>query len=223
MNERRRSRPREDEQLRLAALWSTNCKRWKAGRPPTPEDSVVNIRTCDAEGNPVTVTLRGEHARKARQETDQYFAEQLAMVKNWNKKPSGKDVKEISGDDVMEILKIAGMLTNHPAYAAAREAMILHQLNTGGLRRAFLNLYHRHHEPPEHWVADSVDFHMEEFGYKFRRAVEHTVATWGIPGASFLDAVDKVRKAYARREQHEAEQQRYFGELAGMRDRGHPR
>jgi hypothetical protein len=118
----------------------------------------------------------------------------------------------------MEILGIALMLTNDPAYAAARKAMIRHRIHTGGLKHGFLKLHRRHHEPPEHCCADSVSWHIKE-GYSLREAAEHVAADEGIPGTSFRDAADKVRKAYARREQHEAERQQYLNDLGGLRGR----
>ena len=121
----------------------------------------------------------------------------------------------------MEVLNLAFILTNHPAYAAAQKAMILHRLDTGGLKRAFTKLLRRHDEPPElscvlscEPFPDNVSWYMEEYGYPLRRAVEHVVADQGIPGTSFSDAVDKVRKAYAKREQYEADRQRYLKELS---------
>jgi hypothetical protein len=157
--------------------------------------------------------LHGVPAWVAARATDQYFSEVQAKVQRWN--------KEISGDDVMEILELALALTNHPAYEAAREAMILHRLHSGGLRRAFQKLQRRHHEPPEFSCADSVSWYMEEAEYGLRRAVEHVVADLGIPASSFAGAVEKVRKAYAIREQYKAERRRYLEELHGLGDVDH--
>jgi hypothetical protein len=185
---KRRRSNRADERLELEALWAANCKQRGASLPPD------------------------WHA------IEQHFAEQLTKVNTWNKKPSGKDVKEISGEDVMEILEIASMLTNHPAYEAARRALMLHRLDRGGLRRAFLKLRRRHAPPPEHAAADCVDWYRGEFSYGFRRAVEHVVANLGVPGTSFENAVEKTRKAYTRRAQHKAEQQRYLEQLHGLRE-----
>jgi hypothetical protein len=223
MSERRRATPRVDERGELKVRWEENCKRRKAGWPPTPEvrellgeglASYVEHR-FDEQGNPVTTTLRGDRALIASRKLDQDIAKQHTKVKSWN--------GEISGKDVMEVLELAGMLTNDPAYDAAQKAMRVHRLNTGGLKRAFLNLLRRHHERPEYSCIDNVTWYMEEYGFNLRRAVEHVVASQGIPGTSFDDAVDKVRKAYAKRGKHEAERQRYRSELAGQRSPGDSR
>jgi hypothetical protein len=241
MSERRRRTTRTDERQKLKDLWEENCKRRKAGWPPTAEHlerygdlAQVTSHTLalDAQGKTVTVTetLRGERARAAINARYQYFAELRARVEGWNKGTPDKKAKEISGENVMEVLDLAFALTNHPAYEAAREAMRLHRLNKGGVRRAFLNLLRRHHEPPEYSCVlsvepepDSVTWYMEEYGFKLRKAVEYVVASEGIPGASFDDAVEKVRKAYAKHEKHAAEQQRYLSELAGQRSSGDSR
>jgi hypothetical protein len=230
MSERRRPTPRANERLELAARWEKNCERRKAGWPPNPgqlehygdlAQVTSHILALDAQGKTVTVTteLRGADARAAIAAHKQHFADLRAKVESWNKETPDKKAKEISGEDVMEVLDLAFALTNHPAYEAARQAMRLHRLDAGGLRRAFLNLQRRHHDDsPVRCAADSVDWYMDEFGYKFRRAVEQVVASDGVPGTCFDDAVDKVRKAYAKREQHEVEKQRYRAELAGLRD-----
>jgi hypothetical protein len=197
-------RPREDERRQLAARWEENYKRRKAGSPSA-----------------------------AIQAIDEHFAKLRTKVQNWNRKP-GKDdkvsdVKDISGADVMEVLALAFALTNDAAYEADREAMRLHRLDKGGLRRAFGNLQKRHgHDqaPDFYYSPDIVDGqqynivqqYMDEFGFKSRRAIEHVVADLGMQGTSFADAVDKARKAYEKREVHEAERQQYLEELSGLRD-----
>jgi hypothetical protein len=98
--------------------------------------------------------------------------------------------KEISGSDVMEILGIAFEVTNNPAYAAARKALIHHKLHTGGLKRALSNLYRRHHEPPEFSSLRRIRWYLRN-GYTLREAVEHVAALEGIPGTSFSNAVEK--------------------------------
>jgi hypothetical protein len=164
-------------------------------------------------GNPITMALGGNSMRIAPGEIVRYNIESGIKVRRW------KNKKEFSGKDVMEILGIALMLTNDPAYAAAREAMIRHRIHTGGLKHGFLKLHRRHHEPPEHCCADSVSWHIKE-GYRLREAAEHVAADEGIPGTSFRDAADKVRKAYARREQHEAERQQYLNGYVDVDDSG---
>jgi hypothetical protein len=57
---------------------------------------------------------------------------------------------------------------------------------------------------PERFCTECICWYLQE-RYSLREAVEYVVAEEGIPGNSFSDAVDKVRKAYAKREQHEAE------------------
>jgi hypothetical protein len=235
MSERRRSTPRADERRELAARWEENCKRGKAGWALTTEELerygdlaqvTSHILAVDAQGKTVTVTteLRGADARASIAAHKQHLADLRAKVESWNKETPDKKAKEISGEDVMEVLDLAFVLTNHPAYEAARKALRLHRLDAGGLRRAFLNLQRRHHnDSPVRCAADAIDWYMDEFGYKFRRAVEQVVANEGVPGTCFDDAVEKVRKAYARREQHEAERQQYLEELNGLRDPGHSR
>jgi hypothetical protein len=211
MSVRRRSRPREDARQQLQARWEADRKRCKEGWPLTPldlEGRNLALNTFDPLGNPLTVALRGKPMWIAPREIVRYIIELSAKVKSWKNKMA------ISGGEVMEILGLALMLTNDPAYAAARRAMIRHKLDTGGLKRAFVNLQRRHHEPPERSCADSVSWYLKE-GYTLREAAEHVVANEGIPGNSFSDAVEKVRKAYARREQHEAERQKYLKKLHG--------
>jgi hypothetical protein len=206
----RRQRPRDDERQELEARWEENCKRRKAGWPPIPADLELfgdntarhTTHTFDAQGEPVTKELRGMDAWKNARVMDQYSATLREKVARWINR------KEISGEDVMEVLGLALALTNHPAYDAARKAMHLHRLDTGGLKRAFRKLQRRHNPLPEDSCADCVTWYIDEFGYGLRRAVEHVVADLGIPGTSFADAVDKVRKAYRKHEQHAAERQR---------------
>jgi hypothetical protein len=214
MKERRRSRimrARQDARRQLEARWEAR-KRCKEGWPPTPldlelrGDNSASLNTFDRLGNPITMAVRGRSMWIAPREIVRYMVELGRKVRSWENK------KEISGKDVMEILGIALMLTNDPAYAAARKAMIRHRLDTGGLKRAFSNLQHRHHEPPERRCMQSISSYLKE-GYGLREAFEHVVADEGIPGTSFSNAVDKVRKAYPMRKQHEAERQRYLEEL----------
>ena len=201
---------RDAERRELEARWEENRKRREAGWP----------------------SLTGA--------TDQYSNELCTKVRNWNRKPNKKgkavDAKDINCDDVMEVLALASALTNDPAYTAAQKAMRLHRLDKGGLRRAFqdLLLRHGHDQVPDLGSPDTVDGHpddvvqqyMGEFGYEFRQAVEHVVANIGMPGTSFADAVDRVRKAYptrdqkafAKREQREADRRQYLEELHGLRD-----
>jgi hypothetical protein len=142
-------------------------------------------------------------------------AQQLAKVRDW------KNKKNISGKDVIEILEIAGTLTKHPAYQAAQDALVLHRLHRGGVKRALLKLHDRHVEPPEIIATYTVDIYMKERGYPFRRAVEHVVAEFSVPGTSFDSAVDKVRKAYGKlkkggelnRDKYHAERMEYFAQL----------
>jgi hypothetical protein len=177
----RRSRPRDEE-----------------GWPPTPLDlelrgnNSASLNTFDRLGNPVTMAVRGKPMWIAEQEIVRYNVELGDKVKSW------KNKKEISGKDVMEILGLALMLTNDPAYAAARKAMIRHRLDTGGLKRAFSNLHRRHHEPPERSCTEDISWYLKE-GYSLTEAAEHVVADHGIPGTTFSSTVDKVRKAYAKR------------------------
>jgi hypothetical protein len=129
MSDRRRSSPceneqsRDDEHQKLKAIWKENCERRKAGRGPTSRD-LERLRLCmdprafdnlwtdtfvDAHGN--EVTLHGERARAAGAALDQHFAKLRDKVENWNKTvvdDEGRTVraKEISGEDVMEVLEI---------------------------------------------------------------------------------------------------------------------
>jgi hypothetical protein len=210
----RPARPREDERLQLAARWEENRKRREAGWPAAPDDvelrqkaALSRTLTFDADGNQVIKQLRGDKALASIQPDAEHFAELRAKVQNWNRKPSknGKDedVKNITGADVMEVLALAFALTNDPAYETAMEAMKLHKLDNGGLRQPFKNLQRRHgHDQvptlyaPE--VHDTVQEYMDEFGYEFRQAIDHIVADFGMPGASFKSAVDEARKAYAK-------------------------
>jgi hypothetical protein len=171
-------------------------------------ENSANLNTFDALGNPITMALRGNSMRIAPGEIVRYNIELGNKVRRW------KNKKGFSGKDVMEMLGIALMLTNDPAYSAARKAMIRHRINIGGLKRGLLNLHRRHHEPPERFCTESISWYLKE-GYRLREAVEHVVAEEAIPGTSFSDAVDKVRKAYAKREQHESERQKYLKELLG--------
>jgi hypothetical protein len=171
-------------------------------------ENSANLNTFDPLGNPITMAVSGKRMWIAPGEIVRYCRELGTKVRGWENK------KEISGQDVREILGIALMLTNDPAYAAARKAMIRHRIDTGGLKRGLLNLHRRHHEPPEHLCTKSISWYLKE-GYSLREAIEYVVAEEGIPGRSFSDAVEKVRKAYAKREQHEAERQQYLNELGG--------
>jgi hypothetical protein len=156
-------------------------------------------------------------------------ASELEMrVERWNRK-NGRtvDAKDINGSDVVEVLKLAAALTGHPAYLEVIEVMPLHRLKRGGLRRAFVGLQRRHGHIDQTAVAlvvrgfgdnDSViEQYMSECGYSFRQAVEHAVADFGVPGHNFGDAVDKTRKAFARRDKLEAEREAYAAELSGLR------
>jgi hypothetical protein len=210
----RPARPREDERRQLASRWEENRKRREAGWPAAPDDFELRQKialsrtvTFDAERNQVIKQLRGGKALAAIQADDDHVAELRAKVQNWNRKPSkdGKDepAKDISGVDVMEALALAFALTNNPAYKAAGDAMKLHRLDDRGLRQPFKNLQRRHgHDQvptlyaPE--VHDTVQEYMDEFGYEFRQAIDHIVADFGMPGASFKSAVDEARKAYAK-------------------------
>jgi hypothetical protein len=197
----RRARPREDERRQLAARWEENCKGRKAG---SPSDAFQAI--------------------------NEHFAGLRARVQNWNRKPGDvgkdgkvKDVKDISGADVVEVLTLAFALTNDPAYEAARKAMKLHRLDKGGLRSAFVKLQrlHGHDQVPSLYgldVHDTVREYMDEFGYESLQAIDHIVADVGMPGTSFANAVEKARKAYAKREVYEAERQQYLEELSGRRN-----
>jgi hypothetical protein len=204
MSPRRRSRDGERE--RLEALWKTNCKRREEGGWLRPVDWANASAEQQAE---IAFWL----AR------DQRFAELQAKVEAWPNR------KEIAGEDVMEILGISFALTNNAAYEKAQEAMKLHRLDKGGLARAFKTLQRRHREPPEYSCVmsvepepDNVTWYREEFGYSVREAAAHVAADQGIPGTSFDNAVEKVRAAYARRKQLDAEHHRYLGELSGLRD-----
>jgi len=231
MSTRRRSSPREDERRELKKRWQENCKRRKAGWPPTSAElelfgtdlreidhfNFYSTSTFDGQGEPVTIKLRGEEARKASRAMDERLAKMRDSVENWNKKvDGGKRVKEISGKDVMEVLEIASMLTDNPAFEAARRAMRLYQLDSGGLRRGFLALRDRHIAPPE--VAcvlsvepepDNVTWYIEEYGYTKLRAIEHVVANQGIPGASFERVVERVGRNYNKRKQLKDKRQQY--------------
>jgi hypothetical protein len=222
---KRRARRREDERDKLEARWKKNRERRKAGWPVSStevEPAVSRTNTFDADGNQVIIERRGAEALTEHQAINNHSAELCAKVQNWNRKrgKDGKvgDVKDISGEDVIDILEIAGALTNHPAYAAARKALILHRLHRGGLRRAFHKLLHRHGHDQVPDLNDTVQWYMDEFDYNSRRAIEHVVANMGVSGTSFANAVDKTRKAYAKRERHEVERQKYHEELSGRRD-----
>jgi hypothetical protein len=211
---RRQSKARKDARKQLEARWKANCRPSAEGWPPTPLDlegrgeNSANLNTFDPLGNPITMAVSGKRMWIAPRVIVRYCIELGNKVRGW------KNKKEVSGEDVMEILEIALMLTNDPAYAAARKAMIRHRIDIGGLKRGLLNLHRRHHEPPERFCTERISWYLKE-GYSLREAAEHVVADEGIPGNSFLDAVDKVRKAYAKREQHEAERQQYLHELGG--------
>jgi hypothetical protein len=207
---------RKDAREQLEARWKINSKPSEEGWPSTPLDlervggNSTSLNTFDALGRPETMAVRGKRMRIAPREIVRYTIELGNKVRRWRNK------KEISGKDVMEILGIALELTNDPAYAAARKAMIRHGLDTGGLKRGFANLRRRHHEPPGLSCAEDIDWYRKA-GYSLREAVEYVVANEGIPGTCFSNAVDKVRKAYAEREQFKAEQSRYLDEL-GVRN-----
>jgi hypothetical protein len=187
MTARRRSRPREDERSELEQRWKENFERRKRERETPLWD-----------------------------EFDRRFAEQRSKVKGWK--------LEIRGEDVMEVLELAFMLTNNPAYESARKAMVLHRLHKGGLKRRF---FRSAQSPPpagriaciwpdaDDWPNPMTQYVVEE-GYGVTRAAEHVVASLGLPGTCFSDAVDKLRKAYAKREKIEAERQRYSNELHGL-------
>ena len=155
MSNRRRPSPREDERQKLETVWKKNRDRRKAGWRPTSPDledlerlgidprEFENLWTdtfVDAHGN--QVTLHGERARAAGAALEQHFARLRDNVENWNKKvvdAKGRTVvraKEISGEDVMEVLEIASMWTNDPAFEAARQAMRRHRLDTGDDRNS---------------------------------------------------------------------------------------
>jgi hypothetical protein len=159
----------------------------------------------DVQGNPIK--LRGERAIVETEAIERHLAKLRDKVENWNKKvDGGKRVKEISGEDLMEVLEMASMLTNDPAYEAARQAMRRHLLDAGGLRRSFLALVDRHITPPEVSCVlsvepepDNVTWYIEEYGYNERQAVEHVVADLGIDGAPFQAVVDRVRPRRRKR------------------------
>jgi hypothetical protein len=215
----RRKKPREETREQLEARWELNSKRSEEGWPQTPldlEDSDANsarLTTFDALGRPRKMTVRGKGVWIAPREIVRYSMELEKKVGRWKSK------KEISGQDVMEILGIAFEVTNDPAYAAARRAMKRHRLHTGGLKRAFVDLHRRHHEPRELACLRRIPWYLEN-RYNLREAVEHVVANEGIPGPSFSTVVDRVRHAYARREKLNAERLRYLNELRGA-DRIH--
>jgi hypothetical protein len=232
---RKSSRPREDEREKLEAAWDANRKRRQAGWwPPTAHDlerlgmdlraaaDLWTITFDDAQGN--AVTLRGERAMAEIEAIDRHFDKLRDKVESWNKKVEGGGrVREISGEDVMGVLEMASALTNDPAYEAAIRAMRRHRLDIGGLRRSFLDLHRRHVVPAEVSCVlsvepepDPVTRYIEEYGYSVRQAVEHVVADQGINGQSFQSVVDKVLENYAKREQLEAERQRYLNELNGL-------
>jgi hypothetical protein len=242
---KRRSRPRETERSELAERWKANRKAREtpqvlpgygetlesrlASHPEAHFQIAFSLGLTEEEfsqlrqrcNEPGQLAKEIEHCMLKQwhygEAVNRHFAKQLETVRKWERK--------LCDEYVMEMLKLATMLTNDPAYESAQKAMIRHRLNKGGLKRAFLKLLDRHHEPPEYACVSStepwpdvVTQYMEERGYGLRKAVEHAVADLGIPGTSFADAVDKVRKAYARRKQHEVERQRYLEELHGIRD-----
>ena len=116
---------------------------------------------------------------------------------------------------MIEVLELASRLTNHPAYEAAVKAMRLHRLDRGGLRRALHDLQRRHGHIEPHDYAQPIVLYMTELDYSYRQAIEHVVASMGIPGHSFSDAVEKVRKAYPKGDlrKKQREQELYLEEL----------
>jgi hypothetical protein len=119
---RRQSNARKDARKKLEDRWEKNRGRSEEGWPPTPLDveglgeNPAKLNTFDPLGNPITMTLRDRSMRIALREIVRYCVELGNKVRRWENK------KEASGEDVMEILGIALMLTNDPAYAAARKA-----------------------------------------------------------------------------------------------------
>jgi hypothetical protein len=227
----------------LERRWKKNSERRKADRPASPNElskAALSItHTFDADGNQVTIERCGAEALAERQAMNDRLAELGAKVENWNRK-RGKEgtvqdlVKNLSGEVVMEILEIAGALTNHPAYEAARKAMVLHRLDTGGLRRAFSKLQRRHgHDrgTPDHLYADDIEaligqqlhaiddnvYENDEGECSDLQAVEYVVAMFGIEGETFDSVVKRVHKAYTERAEREAHRQQYLKELVGFR------
>src|SRR5262249_19738849 len=104
MGARRRSSPREDDGRELKKRWEESG-RWREagwssttpaelelfGRDPREIDdfNFCSINTFDAQGEPVTITLRGEDARKASRAMDEHLANKRNKVENWNKKIDG--------------------------------------------------------------------------------------------------------------------------------------
>jgi hypothetical protein len=237
------ARPREDQRDKLERRWKKNSERRKADRPASPDapsKAALGItHTFDADGNQVTIERRGAEALAERQAMNDRLAELCAKVQNWNRRrgKGGKVqdvVKNLSGEVVMEILEIAGALTNDPAYEATRKAMILHRLDTGGLRSAFGKLLRRHgHDQgtPDHLYADDIEaligqqlhaidddvYENDEGESSDLQAVEYVVAMFGIEGETFDSVVARVHKAYKERGQHEARRQQYLNELLEVR------
>jgi hypothetical protein len=215
-----RQETRAERRGHLTKVWKANCKRRREGWPGNTQFSKCRIWDFDAQGKPIT--LEGESAWKIMRAHDRYLAELQAKVVAWPNR------KAISGADVMEILKLCFELTNHPAYEAARKAMILHRLDRRGLKQAFNRLQRRHHAPPEVSCVvgsgledlggepDCVTWFMEEFGYSKREAVEHAAASWGIPAPTLEKAAEKVRQAYAKRHILRREQEQYWNEIQGV-------
>lgn len=203
--EQRRETPRATEREELAKKWAENRDRHvPPGGPPQ----------LGAES--------------------QYFADLRERVSNWNRKISAKgeaiDAKDINGSDVIEVLELAGALTNDPAYREAIKSMRLHRLERGGLRRAFQDLQRRHgHVDDQSSLFDMIETYQFELGLEkaeasgqpvvkesVQRATEHAVAATGFPGASFATVVDTIRHAFEKREQRDADEQQYLAELHGL-------
>ncbi len=246
---------RSEERRQLKARWENN-RRHKDDSASSPNEAckataISTTYTFDADGNQVIIQRRGERAMATITATDKRFAELREKVESWNRRPGKNgdkvaDVKDISGEDVSEILALAYALTNHPAYEEARKAMILHRLR-GGLRQSFKDLQKRHGHHLQQsaisacvvrnvdgysFIDEIVELHKEDIAAEKprpllghpkarelrRAAVEYLVANLGIPGTSFENAVEMVRKADEMREQLEAQEQQYLEELHGLRD-----
>jgi hypothetical protein len=111
-------------------------------------------------------------------------------LKDW------KNPKNLGGEYIEEVLRLAHAVTGDPVFATAATAWQDHALHIGPLKRLLSNRYRYGLAAP---VLESYAQMVEsrvQAGCTVREAAEIVAATTGIDGASFDAVVDQLRREH---------------------------